>query len=95
LGCSGPSPHLCLVFPGKSDLHHAIDPSSPQAFVQQSWLGCFAIQDVNVILGNAAGFSALSAFSRVYFPRDLEIYHLESKAQTAGFIAQKPGNPDF
>lgn len=78
------------VFPRESCsalLPHT-SPSSPQALLQPSCSGCCTSQDVDVILGNAAAFSALSVFSGVYFPRDPEIYHLESTAQTAGFIAQ-------
>lgn len=78
----------------KLHLLHWVCPSFPQACVQ-SCPGYFAIHDTNVTPSNATAFSALSAFPRVYFPRDLEIYHLEGRAQKAGFIAQKPGKPDF
>lgn len=62
---------------------HRVRLSFPQASVRQSCPGRFAIQDINVISGNATAFSALSAFFRVYFPKDVEIYHLESMVQKA------------
>lgn len=62
---------------------HRVCLSFPQASVRQSCLGCSAIQDVNIIPGNATAFSALSAFFRVCFPKDVEIYHLEGTVQKA------------